>query len=383
MYLNTSVSAALCRVHVVTTGWDGWLVHPCWITSDGATANTPDLEELPRQAVDSRQVSIDCPPSADIPTPARVLPRAGGFQYEARGSHHATGHGSPGRILPGTLTNSLFLQKAAAMNQPLQVPPGTKVRLKDFDPARVEGVAGKKEAVKELKANSRRLAELGYRLYAENRRALLLVLQGMDTAGKDGTIRHVMRGFNPQGCRVTSFKTAQRRGTRPRLPLADRRGRCRGKGNIGIFNRSHYEDVLVVRVHNLVPEEDLAEALRADQRLRAAAGRGRHDDRQVLPPHQQGRAARAAPGETGRPAQALEVQPRRRRGAEATGTTTWRPTRRPSRGAARSRAVAHRSGQSQVVPQPAGQQDPLRRTLQEMDPQFPPAEKGLEKIVLK
>ena len=99
------------------------------------------------------------------------------------------------------------------------------------------------------------LDDLGYRLYAENRRSLLLVLQGMDTAGKDGTIRHVMQGFNPQSCQVASFKQ----------PGVDELahdflwriiGRRPRKGFIGIFNRSHYEDVLVVRVHNLVPKEE-------------------------------------------------------------------------------------------------------------------------------
>ena len=99
------------------------------------------------------------------------------------------------------------------------------------------------------------LDDLGYRLYAENRRSLLLVLQGMDAAGKDGTIRHVMQGFNPQTCQVTAFKQP---GVDElahdflwRIAVAVPR-----KGFIGIFNRSHYEDVLVVRVHNLVPEEE-------------------------------------------------------------------------------------------------------------------------------
>ncbi|NLF07833.1 MAG: polyphosphate kinase 2 family protein [Pirellulaceae bacterium] len=138
--------------------------------------------------------------------------------------------------------------------QPLTVAPGEKVRLRDFDAAYSGGI-DKKKARKELGKNIAVLADLGYRLYAENRRALLLVLQGMDTAGKDGVIRHVMQGFNPQSCRVTSFK-------QPSIEeLAHdflwRIGRnVPRKGSIGIFNRSHYEDVLVVRVHNLVPKTE-------------------------------------------------------------------------------------------------------------------------------
>jgi len=140
------------------------------------------------------------------------------------------------------------------MSQPLTVPPGQPIRLADFD-ARYRGDAdGKKEAKKELQENREALADLGYRLYAENRRSLLLVLQGMDTAGKDGTIRHVMRGFNPQQCQVKSFK-------QPSVEELDHDFLWRiakalpSKGDIGIFNRSHYEDVLIVRVHGLVSDE--------------------------------------------------------------------------------------------------------------------------------
>jgi len=91
-------------------------------------------------------------------------------------------------------------------------------------------------------------------MYAENRRSLLIILQGRDAAGKDGTIRHVFGPMNPQGTRVTAFKVP----TREEL-AHDFLWRCHKavpeKGTVGIFNRSHYEDVLVVRVHNLVPKE--------------------------------------------------------------------------------------------------------------------------------
>ncbi len=139
--------------------------------------------------------------------------------------------------------------------QPLCLAPGRKFRLRDFDAGYRGGIKNKKNARKELDENIAVLADLGYRLYAEDRRSLLLVLQGMDTAGKDGTIRHVMRGFNPQSCRVTSFKQP---GVEElahdflwRVNLAVPR-----KGFVGIFNRSHYEDVLVVRIHKLVPKSE-------------------------------------------------------------------------------------------------------------------------------
>ncbi len=130
----------------------------------------------------------------------------------------------------------------------------------NFDPAQRptrEGndfAGGKKAARKELARLSARLGELQARLYAEGKQALLMVLQGMDTAGKDGTIRHVFRAVNPQGVKVTSFKKPSE------LELAhDYLWRVHrhtpARGEIGIFNRSHYEDVLVVRVHQLVPPE--------------------------------------------------------------------------------------------------------------------------------
>jgi PPK2 family polyphosphate:nucleotide phosphotransferase len=141
------------------------------------------------------------------------------------------------------------------MKQPLCLAPGKKVRLKDFDPDYTGGVKNKNKAKEELEENIKVLADLGYRLYAENRRSLLLVLQGMDTAGKDGTIRHVMRGFNPQSCQVTSFKQPGIEELNHDFLWRIARAVPR-KGNIGIFNRSHYEDVLVVRVHNLAPKRE-------------------------------------------------------------------------------------------------------------------------------
>lgn len=132
--------------------------------------------------------------------------------------------------------------------------PGKKVKLDKWDPADTFGWDKDHKMKASLAKTIEKLDNLQYLLYAEHKRALLVVLQGLDAAGKDGTIRHVMSGVNPQGCRVTSFKqpTSEElthdflwRVHKAVPPI----------GDIGIFNRSHYEDVLVVRVHNLQPKE--------------------------------------------------------------------------------------------------------------------------------
>ena len=138
------------------------------------------------------------------------------------------------------------------LSSKLVVKPGQKVKLADRDPDFTAGLK-RKDAEERVKKNIARLDALQYLLYAEDKHALLIVLQALDAGGKDGTIRHVMSGVNPQGCRVTSFKV-------PSDEEADHDFLWRihkavpRKGEIGIFNRSHYEDVLVVRVHDLVPE---------------------------------------------------------------------------------------------------------------------------------
>jgi PPK2 family polyphosphate:nucleotide phosphotransferase len=133
------------------------------------------------------------------------------------------------------------------------VKPGTRVRLADVK----SGFAGTKEtkaaAIAQMQRDDRRLAGLQYLLYAEHRRSLLVCLQGMDASGKDGTVRHVFGALDPQGARAHAFKE-------PSSEEADHDFLWRAhvhapaKGEIAIFNRSHYEDVLIVRVHDLVPE---------------------------------------------------------------------------------------------------------------------------------
>lgn len=142
------------------------------------------------------------------------------------------------------------LEKARAFCKPFRVTDGEKFKLKDFDPADTLHLDTQdKPAAKEWLANGvEALSELQEKLYAQDKWSLLLVFQAMDAAGKDGTIKHVMSGVNPQGCQVYSFK----------VPSAEemdhdylwRYARCMPeRGRIGIFNRSYYEEVLVVRVH--------------------------------------------------------------------------------------------------------------------------------------
>jgi PPK2 family polyphosphate:nucleotide phosphotransferase len=132
--------------------------------------------------------------------------------------------------------------------------PSKKVRLDKWDPEDTLDWEKNHKMKASLAKTIEKLDNLQYLLYAEHRRALLIVLQGLDAAGKDGTIRHVMSGVNPQGCRVSSFKKP----TSEEL-AHDYLWRIHKAvppvGDIGIFNRSHYEDVLVARVHNLVPKE--------------------------------------------------------------------------------------------------------------------------------
>lgn len=142
----------------------------------------------------------------------------------------------------------------AGIREQLLVKPGQKLRLADIDPSGTPGCNSKAEGLERFQKNIDRLSVLQYLLYAEGKRALLAVLQGIDAGGKDGTIRNVMSGLNPQGVQVTSFKAPvgpeKEHDFLWRIHKAVPR-----KGQIGIFNRSHYEDVLIVRVHNLVPKE--------------------------------------------------------------------------------------------------------------------------------
>jgi PPK2 family polyphosphate:nucleotide phosphotransferase len=133
------------------------------------------------------------------------------------------------------------------------VPSGERVALDQIDPAFKGKAKNKGEAATEMERDGERLSDLQYLLYADNEHSLLIVLQGLDASGKDGTIGHVFRSLNPQGARVHAFKEPSKEEFahdflwRAHLPAPKR-------GEIVIFNRSHYEDVLIVRVHDLVPK---------------------------------------------------------------------------------------------------------------------------------
>jgi PPK2 family polyphosphate:nucleotide phosphotransferase len=162
-----------------------------------------------------------------------------------------------------------------------RVTEGRKFRLKDWDPADTAHMKPNKDKAKELlRSGVELLADLQDRLYAQNRWSVLLVFQAMDAAGKDGTIKHVMSGVNPQGCQVYSFKA-------PSVEDLDhdflwRTTRCLPeRGRIGIFNRSYYEEVLVVRVHeNLLANQRLPERVVSKDiwkdRFESIAGFERH-----------------------------------------------------------------------------------------------------------
>ncbi len=155
------------------------------------------------------------------------------------------------------------IKDAKKLVKPYRIRDGGQFRLKDVDPEDTRGFKSeeKKEVREWLQQSTERLNHLQEKLYAQDRWALLVIIQGMDAAGKDSTIKHVMSGVNPQGCEVYSFKAPSEEEldhdylwrTVKRLPE---------RGRIGIFNRSHYEEVLVVRVHpELLANERIPDSL--------------------------------------------------------------------------------------------------------------------------
>src|SRR6516164_3163413 len=145
------------------------------------------------------------------------------------------------------------MSMARRLAKPYRIDHGKRFRLKHVDAADTGGIDSPDDARAWLQAGIELLSKMQEKLYAQDRWALLLIFQAMDAAGKDGTIRHVMSGVNPQGCEVFSFK----------VPSAEEldhdymwRSTCRlpERGRIGIFNRSYYEETLVVRVHRGILE---------------------------------------------------------------------------------------------------------------------------------
>ena len=143
---------------------------------------------------------------------------------------------------------------ATNFSKELIASPGKKVKLADWNPEDSLGWEKGHKAKASTEKQIEKLDKLQYLLYAEHKRALLIVLQGRDAAGKDGTIRHVMSGVDPQGCTVAAFKKPSAEEMSHEYLWRIHKA-VPEYGNIGIFNRSVYEDVLVVRVHNMVPKD--------------------------------------------------------------------------------------------------------------------------------
>jgi PPK2 family polyphosphate:nucleotide phosphotransferase len=158
-----------------------------------------------------------------------------------RGTNRVPSPGRRGRARVG----------ASDLPKHLLTRPGTPLKLQDRN-ANQDFGWNEEDAKRALRANRERLEELQFKLYADGRFPVLIVLQGIDAAGKDGTLRHVITAFNPQGCTVTSFKAPSAQELRHDYLWRIHR-HIPGRGEIAVFNRSHYEDVLVVRVDNLVP----------------------------------------------------------------------------------------------------------------------------------
>jgi len=133
-----------------------------------------------------------------------------------------------------------------------QIKPSTRILLGKWDPKFI-GEHTKKEALRKIEKLREQISDMQMRLYAERQRSLLICLQGQDASGKDGVVRHVIGSMNPEGCRVVNFKEP----TKEELDhdfLWRIEHQMPRKGEVVIFNRSHYEDVLIVRVHDLVPK---------------------------------------------------------------------------------------------------------------------------------
>jgi PPK2 family polyphosphate:nucleotide phosphotransferase len=153
------------------------------------------------------------------------------------------------------------LKELSRLGERYGVRKGHKFRLEDVDPGDTSGVRSEAHALKLLQRSTAMLSEMQETLYAQDRWALLLIFQGMDTAGKDGAIKHVMSGVNPQGCDVHSFKAPSQEELDHDYLWRTHKA-CPERGRIGIFNRSYYEEVLVVRVHGaLLTAERLPEPL--------------------------------------------------------------------------------------------------------------------------
>jgi PPK2 family polyphosphate:nucleotide phosphotransferase len=160
-----------------------------------------------------------------------------------------------------TMKIKKLVKEAAEIAEPLRIANGKDFRLKDYDPADTYGMKDKEKALKALERGVKLISHLQEKLYAQDQWAVLLIFQAMDAAGKDGAIKHVMSGINPEGCEVTSFKAPSHEELDHDFLWRTHKVTPR-RGIIGIFNRSYYEEVLVVRVHQeLLKAEHLPDKL--------------------------------------------------------------------------------------------------------------------------
>ena len=255
--------------------------------------------------------------------------------------------------------------------------------LPDWPADDTDGFDGDKDEAKELiDEQSAKLFDLQQLLYADNTRKVLVVLQGMDTSGKDGTIKHVFKMVNPLGVKVANFK-------RPNDVELEHDYLWRvhhntpRNGDITIFNRSHYEDVLVVRVHDLVPKKvwkQRYDHIRNFEQMLADEGTV---IRKFFLHISKDEAARAPAGATRQPGQELEVRARRPRGAQVLG----RLHRRLRGGALAGRRPSDAPWYvdpvgPQVVSQPAGRRRSSSRPSKALDLSYPEPAQGLDKIVI-
>ena len=163
------------------------------------------------------------------------------------------------------MKHNKLIKEAARLAEPFCITDGEKFRLQDYDPASTNGVKSKRHAQDILDRRVGLLSHMQEKLYAQDRWALLVILQALDAAGKDGVIKHVMSGVNPQGCEVFSFKSPSNEELNHDY-LWRIHTRIPERGRIGIFNRSYYEDVLAVRVHReFLKAEKLPERLLTDR----------------------------------------------------------------------------------------------------------------------
>lgn len=170
------------------------------------------------------------------------------------------------------------------MSRQHQCTPGKPIRLAEVSTKAKKLHDDRKEAEQEFVKLRDELVELQRKLYAEGKHKLLIVLQAMDAGGKDGTIRHLFRGVNPQGVRVTSFKKPSEDEMAHDYLWRIHRA-VPATGMIGIFNRSHYEDVLVVRVENLIPEKAWKLRYEHINHFEKDVERHWHEDSEVLSAH--------------------------------------------------------------------------------------------------